>query len=374
MTPPASAKAVQPAFRTRDTVPSSSLDRTVGILNQMTSDSHDPGPDAARTRAERVADPDSAAAPFVRPGGATIRIGTASWTDPTLTATGVFYPAGARTPEERLRYYASRFPLVEVDSAYYALPSKRVAALWVERTPATFTINLKAFSLMTGQPAQMRVLPPAIRDALPATVRGQARVYPKDVPEVLLDAIWREYLDAIEPLRSSGRLGAVLLQYPRWFVPSAAHADALVAAAVRLAEADVRCAVELRHHRWFGEAQHRTERTLRFLREREIPFVMVDGPQGLGSSVPGVAAVTSPALAMVRLHGRNAATWEARGIPTVERYRYLYGAAELEDWARKIAGVADDARETHVVFNNCYANYGTTNALEFGEVLRRVLT
>ena len=67
-----------------------------------------------------------------------ILIGTASWTDKSLIASGRFYPPKRNTPEERLRYYSSQFPLVEVDSSYYALPKPEVAELWAKRTPPDF--------------------------------------------------------------------------------------------------------------------------------------------------------------------------------------------------------------------------------------------
>jgi len=95
---------------------------------------------------------------------------------------------------------------------------------------------------------------------------------------------------------------------------------------------------------------------------------MVDEPQGFKSSVPPVTAVTSD-LALVRFHGRNAETWEAKNITPAERFRYLYGRDELEEWAPKIRTVAEDARDTHVLMNNCYANYGTTNAREIAAIL-----
>jgi uncharacterized protein YecE (DUF72 family) len=78
-----------------------------------------------------------------------ILVGTASWTDKSLIDSGLFYPPEARTSEERLRYYASQFPVVEVDSSYYAMPSERNAALWVERTPEGFRFDIKAFRLLT---------------------------------------------------------------------------------------------------------------------------------------------------------------------------------------------------------------------------------
>jgi uncharacterized protein YecE (DUF72 family) len=85
--------------------------------------------------------------------------------------------------------------------------------------------------------------------------------------------------------------------------------------------------------------------------------------------VPPLAAVTSPDLAVLRLHGRRRATWEAPGVPTVERYRYLYDETELADWVPRVAEAAGSAQRVHVLFNNCYGNYGTTNAAEFSKLL-----
>ncbi len=129
--------------------------------------------------------------------------------------------------------------------------------------------------------------------------------------------------------------------------------------------------VEFRHGSWFNEKN--AERTLRFLSDQQIPLVVVDGPQGFKSSLPVVVAATSADLAIVRFHGRRTATWEAKGIPTVERFRYLYDEGELEEWAPRIRQLAREARETHVLMNNCYANYGSTNAREMAALLEHEL-
>jgi len=330
---------------------------------------HDPGHDLAKRRAEGL--------PPVEPvtparGAGTVLVGTASWTDPTILEGEVFYPASVRTPEQRLRYYAGRFPLVEVDSTYYALPTRSMAELWRQRTPDDFTFNVKAHALMTGQPSEVSRLPKLLREALPCELAEKKRIYAKDLPPDLYDAVWAVFLDALEPLRASGKLGAVLLQYPRWFTPTRRNLDALLDAQRRLAEAPgggAPGAVELRNHLWFDGKPGRAERMLAFFAEHEIPYVMVDGPQGLTSSVPPLVAVTSPELAMVRLHGRRAATWEAAKVPTVERYRYLYDPEQLAAWVPEVAEAAKSTARVHVLFNNCHGNYGTTNASEFGAMI-----
>ena len=322
----------------------------------------DPGPDVV---GERAADVELAGtAPIEVPGGGHIRVGTASWTDPTVTAAGVFYPTAATSAEERLQYYAATFPLVEVDATYYALPAATTAQLWVDRTPPDFTFDIKAHALMTGQGTETKRLPKAIRTELPELAASKTRIYAKDLPPELLDAVWAAFRDGLEPLETAGQLGSILLQYPRWFFPSSENRAAIEDAVERLD--GWQAAVEFRNASWLNEKN--SERTLGFLRDRGIAFVMVDEPQGFKSSVPPVTAVTSD-LALVRFHGRNRDTWEAKGITPAERFRYLYTRDELSEWTAPIRHVASEARDTHVLMNNCYANYGTTNAREIAALL-----
>jgi len=332
----------------------------------MATNRHDPGSDAAAAVFD--GSDDVAANPFAAPNGGTIRIGTASWTDPTMTAAGVFYPNGADSAEERLQYYASRFPLVEVDATYYSLPSRRTSELWVQRTPPDFTFDIKAHALMTGQPTETKRLPKDLREALPAEVAEKRRIYAKDLPDELKDDVWAWFADGLEPLAESGQLGSILLQYPRWFFTSSENRDTIEDAVDRLRKAGMTPAVEFRNATWFNEKN--VERTLTFLGDRDIPLVMVDGPQGFKSSVPPIVAATSPDLAVVRFHGRRAETWEAQNIKTVERFRYLYDEGELEEWVPRVRDAAAQTKQTHVLFNNCYANYGATNALMLAELLQ----
>src|SRR5262249_15639127 len=324
---------------------------------------HDPGAAGANERAAETAD--AGATPIPAAGGHEIRVGTASWTDPTMVAAGVFYPPGADTAEERLQYYASQFPLVEVDATYYSLPVPRMAELWIERTPPDFTFDIKAHALLTGQPSETKRLPKDIRTALSEDLAAKPRLYSRDLPTELSDEIWRLFREGTEPLRANGQLGSVLLKYPRWFFPSSESRALILEAKTKLEGLPV--AVEFRHNSWFNEKN--AERTLRFLTDNQIPLVSIDGPQGFKSSVPPVVAATSPDLAVVRFHGRRTATWEKTGVPTVERFRYLYDREELAEWGPRIVQLAQQAKETHVLMNNCYANYGSTNAREMAALL-----
>jgi uncharacterized protein YecE (DUF72 family) len=323
---------------------------------------HDPGTDAARARAE-AAQPN--APPLVRLRGTPVHFGTASWTDPTLLAPGVFYPNGVTSAEARLRYYAQLFSMVEVDSSYYALPTPRMAELWVERTPDDFVFDVKAFGWMTGHATDAARLPKSLKEALPNELAGKKRLYAKDVPQEIRDEAWRLFAEAVRPLHEAGKLGAVFLQYPSWVRPAKHTPEMLARARRRLG--DLPIAVEFRHGDWMTPSLR--DRTMGLLRDNDMSYVVVDEPQGFASSVPPVVGVTSPRLAVVRMHGHRAETWEKRGTPVVERFRYLYGERELTPWVPKIVEIAGESEQVHVVFNNCYGNYGTTNALEMSSLV-----
>ena len=280
-----------------------------------------------------------------------IRVGTAGWTDKTLIDAG-WYPADAGNPEKRLRYYATQFPLVEVDSAYYALPGEQTAKAWAERTPDHFTFNVKAFSLFTQHPTPVKALPTDLREE--AGKAGKDRVYLKDVDAKLADAAWDRFLAALEPLREAGKLGAILLQFPPWFPIGRANKQYILDCAQRVAPR--RVCIEFRNRTWMTEENK--EETLKFLSDHQLPYVCVDEPQGYPNSIPPVVAATSD-LAVVRMHGHSE-HWDAKTVQ--ERFNYRYGDKELEQWAGNVKRLARDADETHVVFNNCYRDYAQVNA------------
>ena len=251
-----------------------------------------------------------------------------------------------------------------MDATYYALPQARTAEAWAERTPKGFIFDIKAHALMTGQPTEVSRLPKTIREELPAELKEKKRIYGKDLPGELLDAVYGHFRGALEPLTRAGKLGAIFLQFPRWVFPSNEARDSILDARRRL---ELPIAVEFRHGSWFNEKN--AERTLHFLEEHQIPYVAVDEPQGFKSSVPPLVARTSPDLAVFRFHGRNSENWEKKGIPPSERFRYLYDEDELADWTAQIREVARQTRQTHVVMNNCYSNYGTSNAREVARLI-----
>jgi uncharacterized protein YecE (DUF72 family) len=287
-----------------------------------------------------------------------IEVGTASWTDRTLIESG-WYPPEASTPEKRLRYYARQFPLVEVDATYYALPNRQTATAWAERTPESFTFNIKSFSLFTQHPTRVSALPADLRQAAEKT--GKDRVYLRDIDPAIAEEAWDRFLAALDPLRDSGKLGAILLQFPPWFPISRARKDYIVSCAKRVAPR--RVCIEFRNETWMTPDNQKE--TLDFLSSHDLPYVCVDMPQGHRDSIPPVLAVTSD-LAVVRMHGHSD-KWDSKDI--YERFGYRYSDRELTEWAGNVRQLASEADDTHVLFNNCYSNYAQVNATQLADLL-----
>lgn len=293
-----------------------------------------------------------------------VLIGTASWTDKTLIASGKFYPKEARTAEARLRYYAENFPIVEVDSTYYYPPTERNAALWIERTPSHFTFHVKAYSLLTKHPTRPDSLYKDMRESFEVP-SGKRFVYADKLPAEVVEEIWHRFAEALLPLHSSGKLGVVHFQFPDWFFPTSESRDYIVECRDRLPDYGI--AVEFRHGSWLNEKNR--ERTLDFLNAQKIPFTSVDMPQGFRSSLPPLAVSTASNLAYVRFHGRNRQNWEKSSEIATPRFQYLYKEAELKDWVPKIRSLAKETKEVHVLMNNCYQDYAVRNARQLAALL-----
>ena len=270
-----------------------------------------------------------------------IRVGTCSWADEALTK--YWYPKGVPSGE-RLGYYAEHFDTVEVDSTYYRLPALEMVERWAERTPDDFVMHVKAFGVMTRHPVKVDQLPPDLRDEAPKDERGRIERPSREFRA----EIFRRFLEALEPLRATGKLGGLLFQFPPYVVPKEASYDYLAWARDQVG--GDRMLVEFRHRAWYEEDQR--EETLRFLEEHEMSHVVVDAPRMEGKNVPlTVLALTSPLL-YVRLHGRNAETWNVRGGSASERFDYLYPEEELAEWVGPLKELSGQAEEAYVLFNN----------------------
>ncbi len=249
-----------------------------------------------------------------------------------------------KTAENRLRYYAEHFSTVEVDSTYYRLPDEAMVSRWNERTPDGFVMHVKAFGVMTRHPVRAEQLPPDLREAAPVDDRGRVDRPPRE----LRAEVFARFHAALEPLRAAGKLGGILLQFPSYVVAKDLSRDYL-AWAVEQLRGD-RALVEFRHRSWLDEENRAA--TLAFLEELGATHVVVDAPKTEAKNlVPTVVAATSP-FAYVRMHGRNAETWNVRRGSASDRFDYLYSEDELREWTDPLRELADASDEVYVLFNN----------------------
>jgi uncharacterized protein YecE (DUF72 family) len=278
-----------------------------------------------------------------------ILVGTASWADKSLLDSGLFYfyPKQAQTAEARLRYYSTQFRLVEVDSSYYAMSAPQVAQSWAERTPETFVLDVKAFRIFTQHQTPPNVLPKDIREAL-GPLAEKKNVYYVDLPQEVMEEMWRRLRLAPEQLRHAGKLGAVLFQFPPWFLYRRSNLEHIARCAQILE--GYQLAVEFRNRTWF-EDKHR---------ERS------------SGSNPAIWEVTNPALATFRLHERNANTWDKKGLTvSSERFDYEYRETELRQFIPPVVRLAHQAERVHVLFNNNLKDQGIRGARTFSDLLSR---
>lgn len=285
-----------------------------------------------------------------------IKVGTASWTDKSLIACKRFYPPGTSSAEGRLRYYASQFDLVEVDSSYYAMPSASNSRLWVERTPRPFTFNMKAWRLFTGHPTKREMFPRDLVAHIPDTEKN---LYYRDIAPEVQDELWLRFINAVAPLEEADKLGAILLQFAPWTINNKAGRAHVQECVERLAGVNI--AVEFRNRSWFDDA-HRDD-VLAWERDLQVSHVVVDAPEvSTANVIPAVWVATVPTLAIVRLHGRNAGTWNTKGPAPSDRFNYDYSDTELAELAGKIQALAQHVGTVHVIFNNNYEDQGQRNA------------
>jgi len=281
-----------------------------------------------------------------------ILVGTCSWTEPTLIECGRFYPPG--------------FGTAEVDSSYFAMPSAMNAALWVDRTPPGFRFTIKAFRLFTGHQTPAEAFPKDLRAALPPLAGRARNHYYRDLPAELRHELWRRYREAIAPLQHAGKLDAVLFQFAPWVAcsgPSKAHVEECVE---RMS--GIHAAVEFRNQSWAAEG--RAADTLAWERELGVTHVVVDEPQGVGNFMPPVWDVASDQLAIVRLHGRNLETWDAKGLGSAaDRFDYEYSMAELAELAARIEALSRRVLRVQAVLNVCTEDKGIVAARRLAELL-----
>jgi uncharacterized protein YecE (DUF72 family) len=293
---------------------------------------------------------------------APVRIGTCSWADEALSK--FWYPEGI-PPRDRLQWYAAHYSTVEVDSTYYRVPARSMVQGWADRTPDGFVMHVKAFGLMTRHPVKLEQVPPDLREGMPVDDRGRVDRPPRE----LRGLVFREFLDALEPLRETGKLGAILFQMPPYVVWKPSSLNYLEWAREQLG--DDRMLVEFRHRSWFEDGV--IQEVLRWLDEHGMAYVTVDAPKVDAKNVPPTVVASTAGLAYVRLHGRNAATWNRRGGSAAERFDYLYSEEELEEWVDPLRELSGESAEAYAFFNNNNQTNGVAQAAAGADLLRKLL-
>ncbi|UFJ39713.1 DUF72 domain-containing protein [Brevibacillus humidisoli] len=267
-----------------------------------------------------------------------ISIGVCGWGDHDD-----LYTQGVK-PKEKLSVYASHFPIVELDSSFYAILPQKNYETWVQDTPDRFGFIVKPYQAMTGHQ------------------RGA------EVQTTNREELFHRFEESIQPLVSAGKLKALLFQFPPWFDLQREHVN-YVQWCVR-SFADYPVAVEFRHRSWFAESYR--EKTLSLLRTIGAIHVVCDEPQVGSGCVPIVPEVTHQQLALVRFHGRNVAGWRDPG-PNQNwrevRYLYKYSEAELAEWCPRIEQLAEKTKEVCVLFNNNSGGDAVGNAKRMMDLL-----
>jgi uncharacterized protein YecE (DUF72 family) len=269
-----------------------------------------------------------------------ILVGTSSWADPGFVEE--WYPPKLAA-RDRLAWYAERFEYVEVNSSFYAVPAQKTVARWAEVTPDDFVFDVKLHRLLSRHSAGLDSLLPELRDGATTDDRGRVMLTPE-----LQDLLVGATLEAVEPLAEAGKLGPFLLQLTPAFSPGKHKLDELEPLAAALREPGL--AIELRNRNWVeGE---RVEETLDWYERNGVTFVCVDAPPGDNFQIlPSVDAVTRRDLAYMRLHGRNTEGY-LKGKTVAERFAWDYSGSELEEIAGRARGLAENAGQVHVAFNN----------------------
>ena len=285
--------------------------------------------------------------------------GSCSWTDRTLVEDSDWYPKRTMTAEERLRYYAAQFPLTEIDSTYYAPPAEQQARAVGGADARRLSLRRQGLLAADRPPDAARdSLWRDLREQLPPEVGREAQRLRQPPRTDALEEAWRRFEQALRPLHEAGKLGGVLFQYPPWFVPRRENRAEIDALRERLP--DYRICVEFRSPMWLAEERDR-ERTLSMLEDHGLVFVCVDAPAVSG--LPRLLACTNAELFMVRFHGRSDSTWSDTSRSAAERFRYLYTEQRAGGARRRRSPSSrSEARETHLLMNNCYRDYAVRNA------------
>ncbi len=267
----------------------------------------------------------------------TAYIGTSGWSYPKGrgTWTGYFYPAGKIN---ELEYYSQFFNTVEINSSFYRPPNPGYVDNWVRLTPEDFLFAVKLWQKFTH---------PRMYEA----ATGEVAVISQNDVDL--------FRQSLEPLYKSGKLGALLAQFPPSF-RNDRHGQQILSAVLRTF-GQYRLAVELRHRSW-SDDPHTTE----LLREYNAAWVQIDEPK-FPSSIAADVPLTAD-MAYFRFHGRNRETWWTGDSET--RYKYLYSPEEIRELADRTKPAIERTKLTFAFFNNHWRGYAPRNAVALKKELK----
>jgi uncharacterized protein YecE (DUF72 family) len=263
-------------------------------------------------------------------------VGLAGWGDHDA-----IYPPGT-SAKDKLRTYGVHFPIVEVDTSFYAIPGKERMAHWVNDTPEDFGFIVKAYQGMTGH------------------LRGKS--YYEHAADMYI-----AFRECLEPVIQTGKLRAALFQYPPWFDCNGENVRTLRETKKRME--GIPCALEFRHQSWF--APEYREKTLAFMEEEGWIHSICDEPQAGIGSIPTILKVTQKDFTLIRMHGRNVSGWNQSGSPNWREVRYLYdyNDEELLQWKERIEQLRKQTKVVGVIFNNNSGGHAAGNAIKLMQLL-----
>lgn len=262
-----------------------------------------------------------------------ITIGLTGWSD---------HASIQRTRDRKLEEYASHFPVVELDTSFYAIPSEKNIFQWIEKTPDVFRFIPKAYSVLTLH-----------------------KEYKEEFST--MDEAFSAYKEAFSPMVEAGRITTFLFQFPPTFDCVKKHVNYLRYVRKQMGEWPI--SIEFRNQSWFSEAT--TENTLQFLREYAFTHVVVDQPQTPNNSVPKIVETTHQPLNFVRLHGRNYEGWLGENVTDwrAERTLYNYSEEELIELKDLVLELNKQSGNVCVIFNNNSGGHAAPNAKQLQSLL-----
>lgn len=260
-----------------------------------------------------------------------IYIGVTGWGDQDS-----LYRPGTRA-SSKLKEYAGHFPIVEVDSSFYAIQPTQNVEKWIRDTPDSFQFIVKAYQGMTGH------------------IRNK-------VPFNSIEEMFVAFRDSLKPFIEEKKLAMVLFQFPPWFDCRRENVEYL--RRCREFMGDTPVALEFRHQTWFSNAY--LNQTLLFMEKEKWIHSICDEPQAGEGSVPTILHPTDEEKTLIRLHGRNVYGWNKQSGENWREVRYLYryNEIELQQWCKKIKQLSEKTKDIYVLFNNNSGGDAADNAKE----------